>query len=458
MTKSISFEQIASYQRDLAQTPGSTALAKAVQNVGPLAASRAQLDTAALSPVFSDEVTTGSVTNQKQSGRCWLFSELNTMRHYAGEKLGIEDLEFSQAYLAFYDRLEKANLFLEHILETATKPLTDRTVAEYLASPDEDGGQFDNAAALIAKYGIVPKSVMPETFHSSRTAALNQTLQLKLRKDAIELRAAVADNASADDLQALKQTQLSTIYRILAYAYGEPTQTFDFEYRDKDKQYHLDRDLTPKSFYDKYVGWDLDEYVTLVSTPEAGKDYYQPYHLPSQDTVVGGRPLTFVNVPREDLEKAAIAQIQSGETVWFGNDVGQNSERKSGTLQGNLYDLSSLFGTDLTLDKANRFATHEAEVTHAMVLTGVNLVDGQPTKWKVENSWGKENGHDGYFVADQQWFEDYAYEVVVKKSLLTPEITAALEKEAITLPAWGQFALIVLHYFMNLSSVSKTKE
>lgn len=433
MAKSISFDQIAAFKQDLANTPGSSAIAKAVQNVGPYAASRDTLGKNELTPVFSDEIATNDVTNQKQSGRCWLFSQLNTMRHFSSDKFGIKDLEFSQAFNAFYDRLEKSNLFLEHIIETADQPITDRTVAAYLADPNGDGGQYDNAAALIAKYGIVPKSVMPETYHSSRTAALNGTLTLKLRKDAIELRQTFADGA---DVEAKKQEQLSDIYRILAYAYGEPTQKFDFEYRDKDNNYHIDRDLTPKSFYDKYVGWNLDDYVTLVSTPEASKEYYQPYHLPSQDTVYGGRPITLVNVPQADLQNAAIAQIKAGETVWFGNDVGQNSDRKSGTLQGNLYDLSALFNTDMTLDKANRFATREAEVTHAMVLTGVDLVDGQPTKWKVENSWGKENGHDGYFVADEAWFTDYAYEVVIKKSLLTPEITAALSKEPIDLPAW----------------------
>lgn len=433
MAKSISFDQIASYKQDLAATPGSSSIAKAVQNVGPLAASRDTLGKADLEPVFSDEIATDDVTNQKQSGRCWLFSELNTMRHFSSAKFGIKNLEFSQAYNAFYDRLEKSNLFLEHIIATADRPITDREVAEYLAQPNGDGGQFDNAAALIAKYGVVPKSVMPETYHSSRTAALNGTLNLKLRKDAIELRKAIADG---QDPEAAKQAQLSDIYRILAYAYGEPVKTFTFEYRDKDNNYHIDKDLTPKAFYDKYIGWDLDEYVTLVSTPEAGKEYYQPYNLPSQDTVVGGRPITMVNVPRADLEQMAIAQIKAGETIWFGNDVGQSSERKSGTLQGDLYDLSSLFGTDMTLDKGNRFATRQAEVTHAMVLTGVNLVDGQPTKWKVENSWGKENGHDGYFVADEKWFTDYAYEVVIKKSLLTPEIKAALEKTPIALPAW----------------------
>ena len=440
MSKAVSFDQIQQFKQDLDNTPASAALARAVQNVGIYAASHGQFEDTDVPAVFSDEIETGKVTNQKRSGRCWLFSTLNTMRHDTAKRFGMKELEFSEAYLAFYDRLEKSNLFLEQIITTRTKPLTDREVAQLLAYPNGDGGWFDNAAALAAKYGIVPKSAQPETFSSSQTNELNATLTLKLRKDASELRAANDAGASEDDLRAKKQEQLSTIYRILAYAYGEPVQQFDFEYRDKDKQFHADRNITPKEFYAKYVGWDLDEYVTIASTPEAGKVYYQNYTMPSQSTVVDGRPTQLLNVPHDVFVQLAIKQIQGGDTVWFGNDVLADMDRKSGTLHGGLFNFSELFNVDFSFDKGKRFATGEAEVSHAMTLTGVNLVDGQPTQWKVENSWGSENGRDGYFVADKQWFDDYVYEVIIKKSLLDDKTRAALATEPVVLPAWDSLA------------------
>lgn len=440
MAKAISFDQIDQYHKDFVDQPGAQVLAKAVQNVGPQAASRGTLNDKAAKPAFSIELDTGKVTNQKQSGRCWMFSELNTMRHFAGEKFGIKDLELSQAYLAFYDRIEKSNLFLEQVIANPTaSPTEDRKLATLLQQPNGDGGQFDNAPALIEKYGIVPKSVMPETFNSSATGQLNAVLNLKLRKAASELQQAAKTGKDQDALEAIKDDNLSAIYRIVAYAYGNPPATFDFEYRDDKKNFHADRGLTPKEFYAKYVGWDLGQYVNLVADPRDTKQYFQAYSLPSQNTVVGGRPITFVNVPADQLAQMAIKQLQAGEAVWFGNDVGQDVDRDTGTLTGGLYDYSTLFGFDMKLGVADRFATRQAEVTHAMTLTGVDLDDnGQPTRWKVENSWGKDRGNDGYYVADQSWFEQYAYEVAIRKDLLTPEILAATQTEPIPLDPWDE--------------------
>ena len=440
MAKAISFDQIDQYHKDFVDQPGAQVLAKAVQNVGPQAASRGTLNDKAIKPAFSIELDTGKVTNQKQSGRCWMFSELNTMRHFAGEKFGIKDLELSQAYLAFYDRIEKSNLFLEQVIADPTaSPTEDRKLATLLQQPNGDGGQFDNAPALIEKYGIVPKSVMPETFNSSATGQLNAVLNLKLRKAANELQQAAKVGKDQDALEAIKDDNLSAIYRIVAYAYGNPPATFDFEYRDDKKNFHADRGLTPKEFYAKYVGWDLGQYVNLVADPRDTKQYFQAYSLPSQNTVVGGRPITFVNVPADQLAQMAIKQLQAGEAVWFGNDVGQDVDRDTGTLTGGLYDYSTLFGFDMKLGVADRFATRQAEVTHAMTLTGVDLDDnGQPTRWKVENSWGKDRGNDGYYVADQSWFEQYAYEVAIRKDLLTPEILAATQTEPIPLDPWDE--------------------
>lgn len=436
MAKAISSEQIDAYRQALTQVPGSAALSKAVQNVGPYAASHASFEQDGVKPAFSNEISTKAVTNQKKSGRCWLFASLNIMRHATSEKYNIEDIEFSESYLAFYDRLEKANLFLENILATAAKPLDDRAVALFLSSPNGDGGYWESAAALVAKYGAVPKAIMPETFNSSNTAEINSVLNTKLRKDAGQLRAAFAKGNNEAQLAALKKKQLATIYRMLSYAYGTPPQTFTFEYRDRNGEFHRDANLTPKGFYDKYIGWQLDDYVDIVTTSAPGKQFYEVYSMPEESPVVGGQQIQMLNVPQNVLEELAIAQIKRGETVWFGNDVLQDMDRKSGTLQGGLYDLSSLFATDMTMDQGSRFATLQADLSHAMVFTGVDLVDGQARKWKVENSWGKANGHDGYFTADDKWFKNYVYDVIIKKDLLTPAIKTTLTKEPIPLKPW----------------------
>lgn len=436
MDKSISLAQINQCRLDLANTPGSAALAKATANVGPYAASHGQFEDTTQPAAFSDEIETGAVTNQKRSGRCWLFSDLNTMRHFTSEKFGIEDLEFSQNYLSFFDRLEKANLFLEHVISTAREPLTNRTLSIYLEGPDNDGGYYENAVALVQKYGVVPKSVMPETVSSENTTEVSATLNLKLRRSAVQLRQQAADGAGDEALRDSKDAILSDIYRILAYSFGNPPTTFDFEYRDKDKKFHADRNLTPMSFFNKYIGWNLDDYVTILSTPEQGKEYYKSYGLPALDSVVGGRAIKMVNVPQDVLEQLAVKQIQSGETVWFGNDVLADMDRTTGTLHGGLFDLNGLFDADFKLDKGNRFATGQAMVSHAMTLTGVDLVDGKPSKWKVENSWGSDRGRKGYFTADAAWFKDYVYQVVIKKSLLPQDILDAYAQDAIDLPAW----------------------
>ena len=432
----ITFDQIKDFQAQLAKQPAAGATARAVQNVGPQAASREPIDGEDMKPVFSLDLDTGTVANQKKSGRCWLFATLNTVRHGIADEFGIKDFEFSQNYNAFFDRLEKANLFYENILATADKPLDDREVADYLSGPDQDGGHYDQAEALIEKYGLVPKSIMPETYNSEKTVELNSVLNEKLRKDAKVLRELKQANAGDDAIAAKKREFLSVVYRILAYTFGNPPTQFDFEYRDDKKQYHRDTNLTPQSFFKKYVKWHFDDYVVVASDPEPNKKYHQLYTIASANTVVGGHPLTILNLPPDQLKKLALTQLQAGEAVWFGNDVLADMDRKSGTLKGGLYNYSDLFDLDLHFDKTDRIVTTEAEMSHAMTLTGADVVDGEVTKWKVENSWGKDNGHDGYFVADASWFDQYVYEVVVRKDLLDPDDQAALKATPINVPVW----------------------
>src|SRR5699024_7270784 len=281
-----------------------------------------------------------------------------------------------------------------------------------------------------------PKAAMPESKNSSSSRDLNNYLNKKLRKDAITLRQMVADKKSEDDIQTVKEEMLQDVYNFLAISLGTPPETFDFEYRDEDKEYHIDRDLTPKSFYDKYVGLDLNDYVSIINAPTADKPYNKSYTVEMLGNVVGGKDVKYLNLDMDAFKKLAIAQLEQGESVWFGCDVGQSSTRDSGIMALDAYDMNDLFDTDFEMTKAQRLDFGESLMTHAMVLTGVDLVDGKSTKWKVENSWGEKPGNNGFFVASDAWMDHYTYQIVVRKDLLTSEQQAAFLAEPTVLLPW----------------------
>lgn len=392
-----------------------------------------------LDPVFSVDLQTGAVTNQKQSGRCWLFSLVNTLRHKFAKKYKLKDFDLSQKYLFFWDKIERANIYYDRIIATASRPADDREVDYYLSMPDDDGGQWAMAAALVQKYGVVPVSDFPETVNTENTGAFGTVLNRKLRIDGMKLRDMVNANKSDDEINAARKQMLSEVYRIVAYSFGEPPTTVNFAYRDDDKKYHKISGLTPKEFYDQYFDTDLDDYVVLSNSPD--KAYNKVFSLPSQDNVVGGKHITFLNLPMEVLKQTTIAQLKDGETVWFGNDVLEQMDRKKGFLDSHLYRYSDLFNVDLEMDKGKRLEYHQAMVSHAMTFAGVDLDDnGKPTKWKVENSWGDKNGTKGYFTMNDDWMDDYVYEVVVHKKYLTDEQQALLKQAPIELPAWDSLA------------------
>ncbi|GEO70357.1 C1 family peptidase [Levilactobacillus acidifarinae] len=425
---------LAAFHADLVKQPAHEVISRAVRKSGVLAASEDPNANVRLNRTFSVELDTGKVSNQKHSGRCWLFSTLNTLRHQFAAKYNVKDFELSQSYLFFWDKIERANIFYDNILRTASKPASDREVSFYLARPGEDGGQWAMGAALVQKYGVVPTSAMPESFNTNDTTGFAAALDLKLRKDALTLRQLVADHATDAEIATARKNALSEVYRMAAYSIGEPPTTFDLEYKDDKHQYHRDANLTPQDFFAKYFDVDLDDYVVLSNSPD--KAFDKLYALPSQDNVVGGKHITFLNLPMADLKQATIAQLKSGETVWFGNDVLQQMSRQRGFLDSHLYQTADLFGVDLSLTKAQRLEYHEAEVSHAMTFTGVDLVDDQSTRWKVENSWGEKNGDQGYFVMTDDWMDDFVYEVVVHKRFLTPAQRAILTTTPETLPAW----------------------
>ena len=383
--------------------------------------------------LFSIEIETGKITNQKSSGRCWLFAALNTMRFEIMQKLNLETFELSQNYQMFWDKMEKANYFLDSIVKTADEDVDSRLVKHLLAAPVQDGGQWDMYCAIADKYGCVPKYVMPETFHSSNTRMMCKFITLKLREDALLLREAVR---AGKDTEAMKQDMLCEIYRILVICLGEPPKSFTFEYRDKDKEFHRDADITPVEFFNKYVGLKLSDYISIINAPTADKPYGRTFTVDYLGNVVGGRSVKYLNLPSEDVTKLAIAQLSDGKPVWFGCDVGQMSTRESGIMGMNTYDYESVMGVKFGLDKAQRLDYSESMMTHAMVFLGVNLVDGKPNRWKVENSWGDKAGQDGYYIMTDEWFDEYNYQIVVNRKYLSAEQQAMFDQAPIVLKPW----------------------
>lgn len=438
MSHELKFEELANFSKDFNANPQNLVIARAAQRSGLLEAAYNNQATSSLTRVFSTELDTDNVTNQKHSGRCWLFSALNVTRHFFGKKYHVKNFTFSQAYNFFWDKIERANVFYDQILATADLALDSREVKAILDSAGEDGGQFHMAIALIAKYGVVPSYAMPESANTNNTEALATALGDKLKKDALVLRKLKQANKT-DEIEKARKTFLNEVYKMTAIAVGEPPKKFDLEYRDDDKKYHLDCGLTPKEFMQKYLNdLDFSDYVVLTNAPD--HEYNKLYGLPDEDNVENSYKIRLLNVPMEYLTKAAISQLKDGEAVWFGNDVLRQMERKTGYLTTNLYKLNDLFGVNLDLDKADRLRTGVGEVSHAMTLVGVDEADGQVRQWKVENSWGEKNGEKGYFVMDHDWFEEYVYEVVVHKKYLTDEQVALLDSPVIDLPLWDSLS------------------
>ena len=347
---------------------------------------------------FSIDVDDQAVANQKMSGRCWMFACLNVLRFHIEKELDLPKgtFELSQAYLAFFNKLERAAWFLEHVVATADKPLDDREVDWLFTTPMADGGDWDMVCALVKKYGVVPHEAQAETHCTNNTAELNTVLSHLLRQDALKLRTMAQEDK---DTKATQEEMLSEVYRVLAVCFGEPVQKFDFTYNDAKGHYHADLGITPLEFLKKYVPIDLDDYIGVINVPGDDKPYGRMYAIQDSDQIPERRNL-YLNVPME-LKGYVIDSLKDGEPVWFGSDVLQHCDRNAGVMDFDLYDLEAMFGVKFTMDKAERFATHESLPTHAMTIAGVDIKDGKPTKWKIENSWGTENhgmktGTNGY--------------------------------------------------------------
>ncbi|AHI56784.1 aminopeptidase C [Listeria ivanovii] len=433
MSTELTFDQLNSFSKKWRENPDNMVIQASIMKNGIKAATENPVAKVKVQPIFSHEVTTDKVSNQQQSGRCWMFAALNTFRHKLNGTLGLKDFELSQNYTNFWDKLEKANYFLENIIETAQEDEDSRLVSWLLDTPQQDGGQWDMLVSIIEKYGIVPKSAMPETFQSSKSADLNHLLNERLRTDAVILRKAVKNKVSVTQL---KEEMLAEIYQLLVMSLGEPPKTFDFEYRNKDNEFKQALQISPTDFFKRYIDIDLRDYVPLINAPTKDKPFNQVFTVDYLGNIVGGAPIRYLNVEMDVLKKAAAKQIQNGETVWFGCDVGQLSERTSGIMDTNIFLLNQAFGFKTTMTKAERLDYKHSMLTHAMVLTGVNVVDGEVNRWKVENSWGEAIGNKGYFVASDAWMDEFTFQVVVRKKYLSDELLNAFKQEPITLKPW----------------------
>ena len=389
---------------------------------------------------FSVEVTTMGATNQKSSGRCWIFAALNILREKIAKDLNLSDFELSQSYLSFYDHLEKANTFLEHVIETAEKPLDDRYVDHILKNGVGDGGWWEYFVGLCCKYGVVPKEAMPETYQSSNTASMNMLLNMQLREDALVLRQAAEAGKNGEALRRMKKTMLDRVYNLIAICFGNPPTTFDFEYVDKEKQYHADRNLTPRAFYDKYIARDVENIVSILNAPAPSKPFYKTYVIDHEESVYGTCPVKSLNIPMEEFKAAVIRQLQAGDPIWFSCDCHPYGNRDEGIWDTGIYDYATPFGLDLKMDKGQLLEYHQSAPNHAMLLTGVNLVDGKADKWKIENSWGSDKADKGYYIMSDEWFDKYVYFASIDKQYLTEEQRELFKQEPIVLPPWDVLA------------------
>ncbi len=381
---------------------------------------------------FDIEVKQGDRTDQEHSGRCWMFASLNTMRYRIIQRLNLKTFELSQAYPLFFDKLEKSNWFLENILDTLDEPLDGRLVSYLLSDPIGDGGQWDMFRSLVKKYGVVPKEAMPETACSSNTAEMDRYLTRYLRGCARRLRESASAGVDKSDLHAMKKEMMSEIYNLLVMCLGVPPTSFDIRLRDKDDELVLTGNYTPCSFFKEVVRMPVDDYVSVISAPTADKPFGHIYTVSRLGNVVEDGGVRYLNLPIDELKRLAIAQLKDNLPVWFGCDVSQNYLAAEGIMSTDALDVDSLFGFPVEgcMDRAERLDYGESAMTHAMVLEGVNLdTAGKPTLWKVENSWGKDHGKQGFDSIGDPWFDEYVYQVVVDKKYLTDEQRSIFETE-----------------------------
>lgn len=385
---------------------------------------------------FSNSVKGGAITNQKMSGRCWIYGSLNVLRPEVMKKYKLDNFEFSENFLAFWDKLEKANCFLEYSIELADRDLLDREMSMLMTKPIQEGGWWDYNTGLLEKYGAVPADAMPEAANAENSALLFKLLQQKLRVDAVALRKLKKEGKSAADLQAAKQKMLQEVYRMLVLSVGEPPKTFTWRYAPKGGKPSAPETLTPQQFYKEKIGIDLSQYVCLMHHPL--HPYQKHYNFARSRNAIDGKDQNFINVEIQEMKDLAVKAVCDNQPVCFSCDVLHDQDR--GIMALGLRDYESLFGVKLKLDKADAMLTRDSTSNHVMVFIGVDLKDGKPVKWRVENSWGKDKGKDGYWNLYDSWFDKYVYCLVIRKAYLPAKTLQLLEEEPTVLPMWDPLA------------------
>ncbi|MDJ1121757.1 C1 family peptidase [Olsenella sp. YH-ols2217] len=441
-------QMLATYSEQYRDAAAQHISENAVKNNGIKAAAQSEgYNSQNLQPAFSIDVDDEAVANQLQAGFCWDFAGNNFLRWHMEKNLDLKhgSFQLSQLWIAFWDKLEKSNAFLERMVEYAGDPMDDRRIAWLLQNPQQDGGDWDPFCALVDKYGVVPLESMPFTEPAKNTAEVNAALNRLLRQDALELRTMANDGKGPKALDDRRAEMMSEVYRMLCISFGEPPTKVDFEYRDAKKNYHRDAGLTPQEFYKKYLSpsVNLADYVSVVNCPTDDTPYNQVYGLELAEQMIGGRQIRYLNVDIDALKGLIIDQLKGGEPVWFACNVVPDSNFVSGVLSEKLYDFEQLFGITWTQDKTEQFLYLQNAMDHAMMIAGVDIVEGKPVRWKIENSWGTKNngkptGHDGYFLADDDWFSMFLWEAAINKKYLDEDQKKALEGDVTMLPYYSQ--------------------
>ena len=431
----ISDEMLKQIQSSYKNTSADKAIRNAIGGTDIRKLSLNQENQQGLDTDFSIKVESKGITDQQSSGRCWLFTGLNVMRAKAIARYNLPSLEFSQAYSFFWDQLEKSNLFLQEVIDTAKEPMSNQTVEWLFKHPLSDGGTFTGVADIVSKYGLVPKEVMPETYSSEHTSQMSSLIGLKLKEYGLELRESVQKGMDVKKIEARKTEMLETVYRILVLNLGVPPTEFDYVRKDVKGNPVETEHHTPMSFLEKYGDKNLlTNYVMVMNDPS--REYYKCYEIDFDRHRYDGKNWTYVNLPVEEIKEMAIASLKDSTRMYFSSDVTQ-LDSKRGLLDVNNYDFGSLLGTTFGMDKKQRIQTFASMSAHAMTLMAVDLDEnGKPKKWMVENSWGAQSGYKGHLIMTDEWFNEYMFRLVLETKYVPKKVLDIFKQKPVRLPAW----------------------